>query len=132
MSAATSPNEYLVISRGHWDSNLPPERIQKAIDDFYVWLDQCVAEGKMKPGQRLGNEGRLISKQGTLTDGPFIESKEVVGGFWFILAKTLDEAAQIAAANPCMQCGLYYEIRPLALEKASAFTVTNETARQPV
>jgi len=39
--------EFLVISRGKWDENLPPERIQTAIDDFYVWLERMVAEGKM-------------------------------------------------------------------------------------
>ena len=123
-------SEYLVISRGQWDPSLPPERIQKAIDDFYVWLDQCVAAGKMKTGQRLGTGGRMVTKNGVLTDGPFIESKEVIGGYWFILARNLDEAASIAAANPCMQCGLYYEIRPIETERASAFSVTNETPRQ--
>ena len=118
-------SEYLVISRGQWDPALPPERIQNAIDDFYVWLDRCVAEGKMKTGQRLGTGGRMVSKQGVLTDGPFVESKEVIGGYWFIVAKDLDEAARIAAGNPCMLCGLYYEIRPIETERESAFAKTN-------
>jgi hypothetical protein len=65
-----------------------------------------------------------------VTDGPFGEAKEVVGGYWFILAGSLEEAAQIAAENPCMQCGLFYEIRPIDPEKATAFTVTNETPRE--
>ncbi|HVE17016.1 MAG TPA: YciI family protein, partial [Chthoniobacterales bacterium] len=63
------------------------------------------------------------------TDGPFGESKEVVGGYWFILASSLQEAAEIAQGNPCLEYGLFYEIRPLALERASAFVVTNETPR---
>jgi hypothetical protein len=121
--------EYLVISRGQWDPSLPPERIQTAIDDFYVWLDRCVTEGKMKTGYRLGNEGRMVTRKGVLRDGPFIESKEVIGGYWFIVADSLDEAATIASENPCMQCGLSYEIRPIETERASAFTKTNETPR---
>jgi len=47
------------------------------------------------------------------TDGPFGESKEVIGGYWFIVAKDLDEAAEIAKGNPCLDYGLFLEIRPI-------------------
>ena len=80
----------------------------------------------MRAGQRLASEGRVVSK-GRLTDGPFAEAKEVIGGYWFILADSLDEAAQIAAQNPCLACGLTYEVRPIENARASAFAVTNET-----
>lgn len=126
MSDKTPTNEYLVISRGQWDKNLSPETIQKAIDEFYVWLDRLVAEGKMKRGQRLAKESKLVAK-GAITDGPFTESKEVIGGYWFIYANSLDEAAKIAAGNPCLACGLFYEIRPTEEARASAFAVTSET-----
>jgi hypothetical protein len=43
------------------------------------------------------------------------------------VAGSLDEAAEIAAGNPCLKCGLFYEIRPIDPEQASAFTVTTET-----
>ena len=124
-----SKPEYLVISRGKWNENLPPEHIQKAIDEFYVWLDRMVDEGKMKRGQRLGNGGATVTGQKILTDGPFGEAKEVIGGYWFVLADSLAEAAQIASSSPCLQCGLFYEIRPFASELASAFKVTNETPK---
>ena len=126
MHKEESSNEYLVISRGQWDKDLPPERIQTAIDDFYVWITQMIADGKMKSGTRLANTGKTVSKK-NLTDGPYGETKEVIGGYWFIVANTLDEAAALAAQNPCLQCGLFYEIRPLELERASAYKVTNET-----
>jgi len=122
-------NEYLVISRGQWDKDLPPERIQTAIDDFYVWITQMIADGKMKTGTRLANTGKTVSKQ-AITDGPYGETKEVIGGYWFIVANTLDEAAALAAQNPCMQCGLVYEIRSLELERAPAYQVTNETPEE--
>ena len=120
-------SEYLVISRGKWDEKASQEKIQGAIDAFYDWLNQMVAEGKMKTGQRLGNGGATVSREGILTDGPFGESKEVIGGYWFILARSLEEAAKIASGNPCLQCGLFYEIRPIDAERASASAVTNET-----
>jgi hypothetical protein len=126
-TATTS--DYLVISRGQWDRDCPPERIQQAIDDFYLWLGGLVDEGKMKRGQRLATAGATVSRKGTLTDGPFGEAKEVVGGYWFVVASSLAEAAQIAGGNPCLECGLFYEIRPIDPEKASAFTVTTETPK---
>jgi hypothetical protein len=73
-------------------------------------------------------EGKLVSQLGII-DGPFTESKEVLGGYWFIFADSLEEAAKIAADNPCLACGLSYEIRELELEQASAYKASNETPR---
>jgi len=129
MTKHASPSEYLVISRGQWDPDLPPEHIQRAIDAFYVWLDRLVDEGKMRRGQRLATGGKMVSRNHVVTDGPFGEAKELIGGYWFILAGSLEEAADIAATSPCLDCGLVYEIRPIDPERASAFAVTNETPR---
>ena len=126
MTNKTSLSEYLVISRGQWDQDKSPEQIQKAIDDFYVWHDQLVREGKMKSGQRLAREAKFVSRHG-VTDGPFAEAKEVIGGYWFFLAGSLVEASALAAQNPCLACGLSYEVRPIESERASAFRVSNET-----
>jgi hypothetical protein len=113
MNEQPSPAEYLVISRGHWDKTLSRPQIQSAIEQFYTWLDRWVSEGKMKRGQRLTYEGKTVGRQNVTTDGPFGESKEVVGGFWTILARNLDEAAKIAGGNPLLDCGLFLEIRPI-------------------
>jgi hypothetical protein len=113
MSERPSPAEFLVISRGQWDSTLSRKERQNAIDQFYVWLERLVDEGKMKRGQRLTYEGKTIGRQSAITDGPFGESKEVIGGFWIILANNLDEAAQIAKGNPCLDYGLFMEVRPV-------------------
>lgn len=129
MNEQVSPSEYLVISRGQWDKEVSREEIQNAIDQFYVWLGRLVDEGKMKTGQRLASMGKTVSKN-IVTDGPYGETKEVIGGYWFILAGSLEEAAEIAAGNPCLKCGLFYEIRPIDPERASAFAVTTETPRE--
>ena len=126
MTNNTSPSEYLVISRGQWDANLSKDDIQRAIDDFYAWHGRLVSDGRMKAGQRLAREGRTVSKH-TVMDGPFAEAKEVIGGYWFILANSLEEAVELAAENPCLACGLVYEIRPIETVRASAFAVTSET-----
>jgi hypothetical protein len=126
MNEQVSPSEYLVISRGQWDKDASREEIQNAIDQFYIWLNRLVDEGKMKTGQRLASTGKTVSRK-VVTDGPFGEAKEVIGGYWFIVADSLEEAATIAAGNPCLNCGLFYEIRPIDPERATAFTVTTET-----
>jgi hypothetical protein len=127
MNEQTPRAEFLVISRGQWDKDASKENIEAAIEKFYVWLARNIDEGKMKGGSRLKRERAVVSKAGIVTDGPFGEGKEVIGGYWFIVARGLREAANLAAQNPCAEYGLSYEIRPLEPERASAYDVTNET-----
>ena len=119
MTERPPPSEYLVISRGHWDQTRSPDEIKNVIDQFYLWLERLVSEGKMKRGQRLTNEGRTVARQNAITDGPFGESKEVIGGYWFIIAHDLDEAAEMAQGNPCLDYGLVLEIRPIDPQRAT-------------
>ena len=62
-----------------------------------------------------------------MLDGPFTEAKEVVGGYWFFVAASLDEACALAAQNPCIACGLQFEVRPIEPVRASAWVPSNET-----
>lgn len=124
---SSSPNkQYLVISRGQWDETASKQDVQVAIDQFYVWYERNLALGRMNPGSRLKNEGKVVSRS-VITDGPFAEAKELVGGFWFIVAASLQEAAALAAENPCLAYGLSLEVRELDEVKAQATAVTNET-----
>lgn len=122
--------EYLVLSRGQWNPRLSKQQIQQAIDAFYTWHAALVDEGRMRSGQRLAREGKVVFND-TIRDGPFTEAKEIIGGYWFILAESLAEAADIAAGNPCLACGLYFEIRPIEAVAASAFALTSETPGEP-
>lgn len=119
-------DEFLLLSRGRWDPDRSSEEIQSAIDRFYLWYEALVAQGTFKRGQRLATGTMLVSRNG-VTDGPFTEAKEIIGGYWFIVAGSLQEAAAIAAGNPCLACGLSYEVRPIEHERASAYRETNET-----
>ena len=128
MSTNPSLNEYLLLSRGQWDAGKSPEEIQAAIDAFYAWHARLVEQGRFKSGQRLARAAKLVTRSGVI-DGPFTEAKEVVGGYWFVLAGSLEEAALIVADNPCLACGLAFEIRPIEAEQASAYRESNETPR---
>jgi hypothetical protein len=126
MSTTSHSSEFLLLSRGQWDQAMSREEIEAAIDSFYAWYERLIAASTFKRGQRLATGGVVVSRSG-ITDGLFAEAKEVVGGYWFIVADSLQEAAAIAAQNPCVACGLTFEIRPIEHTRASAYRVTNET-----
>lgn len=130
MSTKSSNSDYLLLSRGQWDKGASKADIEAAIAKFYDWYSRNLEMGRFKPGSRLSTEAAWVSKSGITTDGPFGEAKEVIGGYWLIVARSLQEAAELAAQNPCVQHGLHFEIRPLEAERASAFKQTNETPRQ--
>jgi hypothetical protein len=127
MSNTEDTRDYLVLSRGQWDKTAAPEDIQRAIDAFYPWLEAQIAAGRMKTGERLAREGATVSRKGVTIDGPYGETKELVGGYWFVVARSLHEAGELLAASPTLQHGLFYELRPVDLERASAFVRSNET-----
>jgi hypothetical protein len=118
---------FLVISRGQWDPAADKDEIEAAIGKFYQWYEAAVAAGRMQAGSRLTTEGAQVTKTGMVTDGPFGEGKEVIGGYWFIIARDLAEAARIASENPVLPFGIDLEIRPLEAERGSVFRRTNET-----
>ena len=122
-----APGDYLVLSRGQWDKDATPESIQSAIDAFYPWLEAHIAAGRMKTGERLARDGATVSRKTLVMDGPYGETKELVGGYWFVVAHSLEEAAALLADSPTLAHGLFYEVRPLELARASAYRRGNET-----
>jgi hypothetical protein len=126
MADPTELTDYLVLSRGQWDADAAPQDIQAAIDQFYVWYEQLVAQGTIKRGSRLTPERKLVSRRGVV-DGPFAETKEIIGGYWIIVAASLQQAAEIAARNPCLAFGLSLEIGPMEPARASAYAKACET-----
>ena len=120
-------SEYLLLSRGQWDKDASKADIEAAIEKFYAWYEDNLKSGRLKRGSRLTTDGAMVSKSGVTTDGPFGEAKEVIGGYWIIVARSLQEAAEIAAQSPCLRHGLRYEIRPLEAERGSAYRHSNET-----
>lgn len=126
MTLPSTTKPYLVISRGKWDEDAKKEDVQQAIDRFYAWYERNLESGRMLQGSRLEVSGKVVSRRGVI-DGPFTETKELVGGYWFIVAHSLEEAAALAAENPCLAFGLTLEVRPLEGAKALAAETTNET-----
>ncbi len=120
-------SDFLLLCRGQWDKASSQADIEAAIDRFYTWYEGNIAKGLFKPGSRLTTDAALVTREGIRTDGPFAEGKEVIGGYWIIVAESLAAASALAAESAVLQHGIHYEIRPLESERGSAYRHTNET-----
>jgi len=103
--------EFLLILKGDGMSTLSPEEMQKLFEDYKAWVQKL--GDRYLAGQRLRNSGSLLQdKDNILTDGPFLEPKEMIAGYFLIRARDQEEANAIAASSPHL--GLYMiEVRPL-------------------
>ena len=118
-----TPSEYLLLFRGtHWHKGLSPAEIQKVMSRWRAWYNALQTQGTMKGGLPLMNEGKIISGPGgrVVTDGPFTESKEAIGGYFLIRVDNLAEAIEIARQCPGLEHGAVVEIRPVAQECAAS------------
>jgi hypothetical protein len=107
--------DYLFLFRGGDMSKLSPEEVQKHNQKWVDWVNNLSKAGKFKGGEPLEKEGKVVNgSKKIVTDGPFAESKEVVGGYLIVLAKDLKEATEIAKDCPTHEINGSTEIREIA------------------
>ncbi|HYM21180.1 MAG TPA: YciI family protein [Candidatus Kapabacteria bacterium] len=109
-------NEYLYLLRGGDEARIAakndPEAWGAHMMQWKTWIESLEAKGHLSGGQPLADSGRVLrEKAKKVTDGPFIEGKEIVGGYLLIKAKDLDEATEIAKDCPHFVYGKSVEIR---------------------
>ena len=91
-----------------------PEELQASMEKWGAWIGAAMQQGWMlDPGDGLKPEGRVV-KPSVVTDGPFVEAKEMVGGYSIVEAASIDAAAALAKGCPGLQTGITVEVRPLA------------------
>ncbi len=91
-----------------------PEESAAHFDKFVRWAEKLKREGRLHGVERLeGTDGRTVRKRGAglVVDGPYVEGKEAVLGFYLVEAADWDEAARIAGECPCVATGGYVEVR---------------------
>ena len=95
--------------------DLSPEQQQAHVQKVGAYIKRLFETGKMKAALPLEMEGRIISqKEGKFVDDSFDETKEVISGYYHILASDLDEAIAIGRADPRFEDGDWkLEIRPI-------------------
>lgn len=78
-----------------------PEEMQQAMQAWGEWMQRGTRDGwLLDPGDGLKPEAKIVHPDNTVTDGPFTESKELVGGYCMVEAADLDEAVELAKAMP--------------------------------
>ena len=90
-----------------------PEEMQAIMGQWGQWF-QSVGEGMVDGGDGLLPSGKLVDGNGAVTDGPFIEAKDLVGGFSIVQGDSYDKAVEYAKTCPIVAQGGTVEIRELA------------------
>ena len=107
-------SEFVFLYRGG-EAGRSPERAQQTMQKWMAWLNELGNKGHIKDkGQPLERAGKLVKgKQKTVTDGPFPEAKDIVGGYTLIEARDLDQAAELSKGCPILEVDGSVEVRPV-------------------
>ena len=95
--------EFMIFikTKGDHLDGLSPQEQQAHVQKIGTYIGGLMESGKLKGAQPLEMDGAIIhANQGTFKDGPFNETKEVIVGYFHVVAENLEEAVQIAKANP--------------------------------
>lgn len=111
-------SEFVLLYRSAPDSideNMEEtEQGRERLGRWRAWMEGIRQKGQLKDrGLPLRRAGKVVRGRRAIVDGPFMETKEVVGGFSVIEAKDLAEAAAIAAECPIVEGGGSVEVRPI-------------------
>src|SRR5258706_15433748 len=101
-------SEFVFLYRGETDMRkLSPQEAQQSMQKWMAWFKELERKGHLKSiGQPLERAGKVVGgKPKPVTDGPYAETKDVIGGYSLIEARDLDEAAELASARPPIRRG---------------------------
>jgi hypothetical protein len=108
--------EFLLVFRreASHDMQLSPEQLQQMTKPWMDWIGSIAAQNKLiDRGNRLDKEGKVVKPGNVVTNGPYVELKEAVGGYTLIRANSLEEAAEVAKGCPILAVGGTVEVRPI-------------------
>ena len=107
-------SEFIYLYRGG-EREGSPEKMQQTMQKWMAWLKDLAGKGHIKDqGQPLERSGKLVKgKQKTVTDGPFAEAKDVVGGYTLIEARDLEQAVELSKGCPIFEVEGAVEVRPV-------------------
>ena len=95
-------------------SKITPAEMQALSKKWQDWVGGISAQGKLvSTGNRLAPDGKVLRAGGVITDGPFVEIKEQLGGYILVKTDTIDEAMTLAHGCPVLERDGSVEVRPL-------------------
>ena len=91
------------------------EETQERMQKWMAWFKQLTDQGHIKDiGQPLEHTGKVVKgKQKIVIDGPFAETKDVIGGYTLVEARDLDQAGELSKSCPIFEVGGAVEVRPV-------------------
>jgi len=107
--------DYLLLMRhtGNPMAQLSPEETQQHLQQWGEWMGALAQAGRLKGANPLTNVGAVVGKD-VVTDGPYAEAKDVVGGFVLVACESLEHAKQTARGCPVVALGGIVEVRETA------------------
>lgn|SRR5579872_2765492 len=107
-------SEFVYLYRGG-QAGKSPENAQQVMQKWVNWLKDLGSKGHIKDqGQPLEPGGKLVKgRQKTVIDGPFAETKDVIGGYTLIEARDLDHAVELSKGCPIFEVEGAVEVRPV-------------------
>ena len=107
-------NDFTFMFRGR-ETSASPDQMQKTMQKWVIWFKDLGAKGHLKdPGHPLEEKGAVVKgKNKIVTDGPYAEAKDVIGGYVVIAAKDLAQAVELSKGCPILDVGGSVEIRPI-------------------
>jgi len=108
-------SQYMLLlydNRAAW-GKMSPDEMQKAIEKYMAWTKKPFTVDSKRLGEDAGKIVKLSSGKPRATDGPYSETKEVLGGFYLIEASDYDEAVSRASEHPHVEYGGTVEVRKL-------------------
>ena len=108
--------DFMFIFRGPDPAGLKftPEQHQAATQRWMDWVGQLISKNRFGGGSPFVAQGKTVAgKKPVITDGPFAEGKELVGGYLILKAETLEEATEMAFGFPDFEVGGSVEVREI-------------------
>jgi len=108
--------DFLLVFRNDYSKQpkASPEEMQAIMKQWMDWIGGIAAQNKLgSPGNPLAAAGKVVRANNVITDGPYTEIKEVLGGYTIVKADTLDEAAGLAKGCPILSFGGNVEVREI-------------------
>ncbi|MFK7904637.1 MAG: YciI family protein [Chitinophagales bacterium] len=105
--------EFMMLFRHVPNPSYQPsqEDIQAEIKKWQDWIGGIAAQGKFSSTNQLGYEGKVVKPGNVITDGPYAEVKEIIGGYIIVKAESFDEAVEFAKGCPMLDVGGHVEVR---------------------
>jgi hypothetical protein len=92
-------------------TKLSPQEMQTALEKYIGWSQKATAGGYLVGSHRLAEDVGKVIRGRKVTDGPYSETKEILGGYFLIKADSYDQAVQRSLDHPHLEYGGTIEVR---------------------